>query len=152
MLNSIGLLLFICSSLGYFFIVNLIHYCILLIINALIVSLWIIFFTGQVWYSILFYMVYVGGVYILFIFLSVYSPNLNNLLSFNIFWFGGVFLFLLVVGASLTINNISNYFGDNSYYFCSFNEVYTYLFICSFLLIGFYFISYISSSKEYFIR
>nr|BBJ70660.1 NADH dehydrogenase subunit 6 [Benedenia seriolae]BBJ70683.1 NADH dehydrogenase subunit 6 [Benedenia seriolae]BBJ70695.1 NADH dehydrogenase subunit 6 [Benedenia seriolae]BBJ70743.1 NADH dehydrogenase subunit 6 [Benedenia seriolae] len=133
------------------FISNSIGYCILLIISSLISSFLIFFFSGNFWYSLLLYLIYVGGVYILFLFLSVHIPNMssyNNLNSFIIF-FISFFSFESVY--SIFSLSIFNFF-DNSFYFCGLSEGLSYSFICSFLIIGFVLVSFISSTKIYFCR
>lgn len=66
----------------YFFVLlifslssHCVYYCILLIIKALISCLVCYLIYGFRWYSLIFCLVYVGGVYILFIFVSVFNPN-----------------------------------------------------------------------------
>nr|YP_007890956.1 NADH dehydrogenase subunit 6 [Taenia ovis]BAN15616.1 NADH dehydrogenase subunit 6 [Taenia ovis] len=67
---------------SYFFVLLLfslsshcVYYCVLLVINALISCLICYLVYGFSWYSLVFCLVYVGGVYILFIFVSVFNPN-----------------------------------------------------------------------------
>nr|YP_001527644.1 NADH dehydrogenase subunit 6 [Taenia saginata]AAV65592.1 NADH dehydrogenase subunit 6 [Taenia saginata] len=67
---------------SYFFVLLLfslsshcVYYCVLLVVNALISCLICYLVYGFSWYSLVFCLVYVGGVYILFIFVSVFNPN-----------------------------------------------------------------------------
>ena len=67
---------------SYFFMLLLfslrshcVYYCVLLVVKALISCLICYLVYGFRWYSLVFCLVYVGGVYILFIFVSVFKPN-----------------------------------------------------------------------------
>nr|YP_003735128.1 NADH dehydrogenase subunit 6 [Benedenia seriolae]ADI24691.1 NADH dehydrogenase subunit 6 [Benedenia seriolae] len=146
-------LLFLYSIILFLFsfISNSIGYCILLVLSSLISSFLIFFLSNSFWYSLLLYLIYVGGVYILFLFLSVHIPNMStyNNLSFLLLCLINFFSFELVYSVfSLSIFN----FLDNSFYFCNFTEGLSYLFISSFLIIGFILVSFISSTKIYFCR
>lgn len=63
------------------FVSHPIVYCVLLMIRALRVSGYVYLVLGFSWYLVLFCMVYVGGVYVLFIFVSVHNPNPSPLLG-----------------------------------------------------------------------
>nr|AFD18247.1 NADH dehydrogenase subunit 6 [Pseudorhabdosynochus yangjiangensis] len=138
------------STIGFLYMTNLIYYCLFLVLNSLIIVGGIFFLGGYPWYAMLFYMVYVGGVYILFIFLSIYTPNLNNSFELNILILilGIFFLFELTRGLNIVNIGVS----DETKFLCSLSEGLSYLFISSFLVLGFFLVSYISSSKEMFIR
>nr|YP_003934533.1 NADH dehydrogenase subunit 6 [Benedenia hoshinai]ABK58262.1 NADH dehydrogenase subunit 6 [Benedenia hoshinai] len=139
-------------SLSLFgFISNAIGYCILLVINALIACLIIFFFSNSIWYSLLLYLIYVGGVYILFLFISVHIPNMNNYTSLNFYNLLLLSFFCFELSVNL-FNSFNNFLLDNSFYFCSISEGFSYIFICSFLIISFILVSFISSTKIYFCR
>nr|YP_009524382.1 NADH dehydrogenase subunit 6 [Lepidotrema longipenis]AXR86342.1 NADH dehydrogenase subunit 6 [Lepidotrema longipenis] len=146
--------LFICfyliGSASYLLVGSLLHYCLLLVFNAICITFSLYLLSNSMWYAIIFYMVYVGGIYILFIFLSVYTPNTSQ--SLDIGRLGLFFLVFFCWEISNLFNSNDLALLDESFYFCSFNECLSYLFICSFLLLGFFLVSYISGSKEYFIR
>lgn len=57
------------------FISHPIVYCFLLLVNVGSVSGFLYLCFGFSWYIVLFCLVYVGGVYVLFIFISVFIPN-----------------------------------------------------------------------------
>ena len=52
-----------------------ISYCLLLLLGAISSSFFVYCFMGFSWYLVLFCLVYVGGVYVLFIYASIFSPN-----------------------------------------------------------------------------
>nr|UEN67865.1 NADH dehydrogenase subunit 6 [Rhabdosynochus viridisi] len=129
---------------------NFIHYCLLLVVNSLLSSLLILIWSGNPWFTLIFYMVYVGGVYILFVFLSVFSPNIENYFLFSFSNFIVYFFFGWEISFFLLSYSFS--YLETSQFLCSYNEGYSYLLLCSFLLLGFFMVSFISSSKEQFIR
>nr|YP_010015773.1 NADH dehydrogenase subunit 6 [Thaparocleidus asoti]QOI72770.1 NADH dehydrogenase subunit 6 [Thaparocleidus asoti] len=143
--------------IGYFFnllffsfIKNVIGYCLLLICNALYVILLLYSVVNYSWYAILVYLIYVGGVYILFIFLSVHLPNVANFgtINFNLVLFFLFFFWeLLNFGYDLHLS-----WFEYSNNFCSFQEGYIYVFLCCVLLLCFFLVSLINSSKESFLR
>nr|QWV61008.1 NADH dehydrogenase subunit 6 [Euryhaliotrema johni] len=138
------------SILLFSFVGNAISYCILLVINSLCCLFLIYCISGFSWYALLLYLVYVGGVYILFIFVSVHLPNNLNKGIISLFSFFFVFfLFWEMVTGVLEVGNSTT---DYSFNFCSGLEGVSYLFLCLFLLLGFFLVSYISSSKESFVR
>nr|YP_010372295.1 NADH dehydrogenase subunit 6 [Capsala martinieri]UOX29715.1 NADH dehydrogenase subunit 6 [Capsala martinieri] len=134
------------------FVSNSVGYCILLVMSSLCISLSCFFFSGESWYSLILYLVYIGGVYILFIFISIHIPNTQNahnvsvLSSFYILWVCiescGPFVGLL------NMASLNNY----SFYLCSSQGGLSYLFICCFLVLGFTLVSFVSSSKDGFLR
>nr|YP_011008458.1 NADH dehydrogenase subunit 6 [Dactylogyrus tuba]WCF76302.1 NADH dehydrogenase subunit 6 [Dactylogyrus tuba] len=146
-------LLISCYYMGvalFAFVNNTTAYCGLLIFNSLCCLGLLVLNSGYTWYALLFYLVYVGGVYILFIFISVFLPN--NMSS------GAIDPLLLLLGLLIALELVSGCLGpmsastDFSYNFCSANEGVSYLFLASFLLLGFFLVSTISSSKESFMR
>lgn len=64
------------SLLLFSFISNPMHYCGLLVLKSLISSVLCYAVFRFSWYSLLFCLVYIGGVYILFIFISVFRPKI----------------------------------------------------------------------------
>nr|AFD18224.1 NADH dehydrogenase subunit 6 [Neobenedenia melleni] len=128
---------------------NAISYCILLIVSSLLVSSLFFFFQNAIWYALILYLIYIGGVYILFLFLSIHIPNSINFNSINLLLLLYCFFFSLEFG-NLSINFIN--IVDFSFYFCNYSEGLSYVFICCFLLVGFILVSFVSSSKIYFCR
>ena len=74
-ISSLMLGVYLTRILAFSFVSNPIHYCLLLLGSALSACGFVFRILGFSWYVVLFCLVYVGGVYILFIFVSVYSPK-----------------------------------------------------------------------------
>nr|AIB52362.1 NADH dehydrogenase subunit 6 [Spirometra erinaceieuropaei] len=140
------------GGLVFFCLINHpIYYCLLLILNSLISCFAAYICLGFSWYSLLFCLVYVGGVYILFVFVSVYSPNTSIVPYWNL----EVVLFSLVfVGA--VILSVSVYFSfvnyESSFSLCTWVEGYFYICLCLALLFGFFVLSFIMSVKSGYYR
>nr|UFQ88291.1 NADH dehydrogenase subunit 6 [Rhinebothrium flexile]UFQ88315.1 NADH dehydrogenase subunit 6 [Rhinebothrium flexile] len=123
-----------------------VYYCVLLVLNSLICSFICYSIYGFSWYSLLFCLVYIGGVYILFVFVSVHNPNSSvvaywNLSSVSIF----IFVFLcLTIGCSL-LYSVNNY--EFSSFLCTLSEGYFYICMCLTLLFGFFVLSLVMSVK-----
>nr|QCP68146.1 NADH dehydrogenase subunit 6 [Fimbriaria fasciolaris] len=123
-----------------------VYYCGLLVLNSLICSLICYTIFGFSWYPLLFCLVYIGGVYILFVFVSVYSPNTNYVNYFNLdlsIFFLIVFI-LLILGLFLMygVYNI-----EFSSFLCNISEGNFYVAMCLTLLFGFLVLSMIMSIK-----
>nr|UFQ89119.1 NADH dehydrogenase subunit 6 [Rhinebothrium fulbrighti] len=124
-----------------------IYYCVLLVINSLISSLICYSVYGFSWYSLLFCLVYIGGVYILFVFVSVYTPNVSGVS----FWsfvgypvslaFGGG-----VLGGGVCVCYLSLSVEASSY-LCTLSEGWFYLCLCLVLLFAFFLLSLVISVK-----
>nr|BAV82505.1 NADH dehydrogenase subunit 6 [Hymenolepis microstoma]BBB87195.1 NADH dehydrogenase subunit 6 [Hymenolepis microstoma] len=137
----------------YFFVLILfslishpVYYCGFLVVNSLISSLICYYIFGFSWYSLIFCLIYVGGVYILFVFVSVHSPN--N--SFNIYIsLNEIFVILLVLvffifGSILVYGSL---FIEFSSFLCTLFEGNFYIIMCLTLLFGFALLSIIMSVK-----
>nr|YP_010939813.1 NADH dehydrogenase subunit 6 [Megalobenedenia derzhavini]WLG31376.1 NADH dehydrogenase subunit 6 [Megalobenedenia derzhavini] len=149
MIILLGLYMFILFL--FVFISNSVGYCLLLIMASLCASLLIFLLTTNIWYALILYLIYVGGVYILFLFLSIHVPNISTshnfigIFFFYLFWFCQEFCTQITNNSYISIN-------DFSFYFCSISEGLSYIFICCFLIIGFILISFVSSNKLIFFR
>nr|QZR92113.1 NADH dehydrogenase subunit 6 [Cichlidogyrus casuarinus] len=141
---------YLMSIVALLFSSNVLFHCGLLVINSLWGILMMYGMVGFSWYLLVMFLVYVGGVYILLLFVSIHNPNsVHGLgLGFTGYFFGGFFMWEVSNG----FNELAEYFGDFSFNFCSGLEGFTYLFLCFFLVLGFFLVSFISSSKESFIR
>nr|QXU59655.1 NADH dehydrogenase subunit 6 [Cephalochlamys namaquensis] len=145
------LFLYFISLLLFSAISHSVYYCILLVINSIICCFMCYLTFGFSWYALLFCLVYVGGVYILFIFVSVHSPNSSVIpyWSANLYSLLGV-TFLCLVGLS------SSYFFSSSYessnYLCNLSEGSFYVCLCLMLVFGFIVLSLIMSVKENYYR
>nr|UFQ88783.1 NADH dehydrogenase subunit 6 [Rhinebothroides sp. MZUSP 8015] len=142
------------SFLFYFFCITLfslishpVYYCILLVINSLLSSFICYCVYGFSWYALLFCLVYIGGVYILFVFVSVHNPN-SSVVSYWNFNSIGNFLFIffcLIIGSIILF--YSSLECEFSSFLCSLSEGYFYLCMCLTLLFGFCILSLIMSVK-----
>nr|AWW03145.1 NADH dehydrogenase subunit 6 [Cichlidogyrus mbirizei] len=129
---------------------NVLFYCIVLVLNSLCSILLMFGMSGFAWYALLMYVVYVGGVYILLLFVSIHNPNSVFNLNMSIFWMCSALFISWEFSCSLgPMTSVSS---DYSLNFCSGVEGPLYLFLCFFLVLGFLLVSTISGSKESFIR
>lgn len=123
-----------------------VYYCGLLVINSMICSFICYSIFGFSWYSLLFCLVYIGGVYILFVFVSVYRPNRNYVNYLNLD-FSSLFLLLfiiLIVGCILFYGVLKREFRR---FLCNQCEGNFYVAMCLTLLFGFLVLSIIMSIK-----
>nr|YP_009440992.1 NADH dehydrogenase subunit 6 [Moniezia expansa]AOY40432.1 NADH dehydrogenase subunit 6 [Moniezia expansa] len=119
-------------------------YCILLVINALLAGSICYIIFGFGWYPLLFFLVYIGGVYVLFVFVSVYSPNSSYLTYFNLN-LSVVFSLVVVVASAVIIYEVLEV--EFSHFLCTSSEGVFYVIICLMLLFGFLMLSMIMSIK-----
>nr|YP_009519782.1 NADH dehydrogenase subunit 6 [Paruterina candelabraria]AYD49576.1 NADH dehydrogenase subunit 6 [Paruterina candelabraria] len=150
MVVSFILFFYFLSLIMFSVISHPVYYCGLLVFNALLSSLLCYVLYGFSWYALLFCLVYVGGVYILFIFISVFSPN-NSVLfvnSFNVYYV--VILFGLCFLGVLFFRNLL--FFECSSYLCTINEGVLYLSMCFTLVFGFVVLSLIMCVKANYYR
>nr|YP_009178844.1 NADH dehydrogenase subunit 6 [Pseudanoplocephala crawfordi]ALJ78639.1 NADH dehydrogenase subunit 6 [Pseudanoplocephala crawfordi] len=137
----------------YFFVLFLfslvshpVYYCGFLVVNALVCSLISYSVLGFSWYSLLFCLIYVSGVYILFVFVSVHSPNSNYINCYSLNWFSFFLLvFILLLVGGLFIYGVT--FIEFSSFLCTVNEGNFYVIMCLTLLFGFLVLSLIMGIK-----
>ena len=137
----------------YFFILFLfslvshpVYYCGFLVVNSLLCRFICYFIFGFSWYSLLFCLVYIGGVYILFVFVSVYRPKRSYVTYLNLD-FSSLFLlafFLLIIGCLLIYKTVRIEF---SKFLCTVKEGKFYVVMCLTLLFGFLVLSMVMSIK-----
>nr|UFQ89155.1 NADH dehydrogenase subunit 6 [Echeneibothrium williamsi] len=146
MFVAISFFFYFLSLAIFSFISHPVYYCIFLVLNSLVCSLICYSVYGFGWYALLFCLVYIGGVYILFVFVSVHNPNSNvisywnfNMLSLVL----SVFL-CLFMGTIVFFNVLSLEFSS---FLCNLNEGYFYLCMCLTLLFGFIILSLVMSIK-----
>ena len=123
-----------------------VYYCVLLVLNSLICSFICYAIYGFGWYSILFCLVYIGGVYILFVFVSVHNPNRSVISYWNfslVRSFLTVFL-ILMTGVLISYVTINTEFRR---FLCNISEGPLYLCMCLTLLFGFFILSLIMRVK-----
>lgn len=113
-----------------------VYYCVLLVLNSLVCGLICYLVYGFRWYSLLFCLVYVGGVYILFVFVSVYNPK-NKLISYYNFSHLVMFLLLFILGCvgRFILYSVNRF--EFSEYLCTSVEGWFYLCMCMTLVFGF---------------
>nr|YP_009867155.1 NADH dehydrogenase subunit 6 [Diplostomum ardeae]QKG04354.1 NADH dehydrogenase subunit 6 [Diplostomum ardeae] len=136
---------------SFSFVSHPLYYCLLLLFSAISVCGVIYWFLGFSWYLVLFCLIYVGGVYILFIFVSVYSPNTFLGPGLNWCWPFMFFLFSFLVFSGVCYDS-SGLFFESSHYLCSSLEGVSYLLFCLVLVLGFICISVIVNRKDSFYR
>nr|YP_010704132.1 NADH dehydrogenase subunit 6 [Plagiorchis elegans]WCO87342.1 NADH dehydrogenase subunit 6 [Plagiorchis elegans] len=150
MVSSFFLSLYLTSLLAFSFVSNPINYCLLLLLSSASITGYVYLMAGFSWYLILFCLVYVGGVYVLFIFISVHNPNPLPSLGGGV---GSLFFFIVFFSFSFSIFSFfePSYY-DSSHYLCSFFEGFVYFIFCSILIMGFIIVSVVCSEKDSFFR
>nr|AYH51360.1 NADH dehydrogenase subunit 6 [Alaria americana] len=128
------------------------YYCLLLLSSSLSVCGLVYWLVGFSWYLALFCLVYVGGVYILFIFVSVYSPN--TFMGSGIQWWLVVafYLFISVIFSGYFYLFGGDLFFESSHYLCSGFEGVSYILFCLVLVLGFICVSVMVNRKDSFYR
>lgn len=123
-----------------------IYYCCLLVVNSLIGRAICYLFLGFRWYALLFCLVYVGGVYVLFIFVSVFRPNTGIFFSSKKFyrWIFVISVIAIIVGF---VSYYSKVYAEYSSYLCTMSEGNFYICMCLTLIFGFLILRLIMSSK-----
>lgn len=123
-----------------------VYYCVLLVANSLIGRLICYRVYGFGWYSALFCLVYIGGVYILFVFVSVFNPN-NSLISYSSFNYSSLLTILFIVlmlGGFIFYSVLNVEFREH---ICTIVEGRFYVCMCLALVFGFMMLSMIVSMK-----
>lgn len=142
--------LYLTRVLSFSFVVHPISCCFLLLGGSLSLSFLIYSWLGFRWYILLFCLVYVGGVYILFVYIAMFSPNVFSGLGYGFSFAISVFLLFWV--SLLTWGLDCRPFLEKRHYVCSGGDGYGYCFFCLVLLLGFRLVSFVSSSKDSFFR
>nr|BAV81463.1 NADH dehydrogenase subunit 6 [Schistosoma mattheei] len=121
---------------------------VLILMNSLVVSILVFIKSGFSWYFLLFILVYIGGIYIILIYISMIFPNFSffnvKLVSY-FFMLSLFFVFLSCILWSAKLVNTSNKV-DCSFYLCNSVEVLLYIFLCMMLMISLVFVNFIVSS------
>nr|YP_007889820.1 NADH dehydrogenase subunit 6 [Taenia twitchelli]BAN15652.1 NADH dehydrogenase subunit 6 [Taenia twitchelli] len=126
------------------------YYCVLLVLNSLIGSLICYILYGFSWYSLLLCLVYIGGVYILFIFVSIFNPNDSFIMYSSLNNFKLIIMFVISVLCLFFVFSMIDI--DYSYYLCTSKEGSFYIFLCLMLLFGFIVLSMLFNIKMNFYR
>nr|YP_009415146.1 NADH dehydrogenase subunit 6 [Breviscolex orientalis]ASL24599.1 NADH dehydrogenase subunit 6 [Breviscolex orientalis] len=150
--GAVQIFLLLYTTVICLFLVNTscVYYCLLLVVSCLLVGVVLFLVFGFGWYSLLLCLVYVGGVYILFVFVSVQSPNARM----SPLWGGsglvlGGFVWIL---AGLGLSFVGSLPIESSSMLCSGVEGPFYVCLCLVLLFGFVIISLVMSLKVGFYR
>jgi len=149
-MSSLILSLYFTCLLQFSFVSHPITYCMLLLCCCFCGAAFCYSVLGFSWYIILLCLVYVGGVYILFIFISIHSPNPNPSLGSTPATFLWIFPFFLYLFSHVDWS--APVFYDSSHLLCSYFEGYSYCLLCLVLLLGFFIISVVSRDKRSFYR
>nr|AYH51371.1 NADH dehydrogenase subunit 6 [Cardiocephaloides medioconiger] len=136
---------------SFSFVSHPLYYCLLLLLSSLSVCGLVYSLIGFSWYLVLFCLVYVGGVYILFVFVSVYSPN--TFLGSNVsgWWPMIIFLFSFMVFIGCFYPSFGVVF-ECSHYLCSGFEGFSYILFCLVLILGFICVSVVVNRKDSYYR
>nr|AYH51380.1 NADH dehydrogenase subunit 6 [Cotylurus marcogliesei] len=136
---------------SFSFVAHPLYYCLLLLVSSLSVCSLIYLLIGFSWYLVLFCLIYIGGVYILFIFVSVHSPN--TFFGSNIQGWWPVLIFFISLFFFMGYFNLySISFSEFSHYLCSGMEGVSYILFCLILVLGFICISVVINRKDSFYR
>nr|YP_010401655.1 NADH dehydrogenase subunit 6 [Cryptocotyle lingua]UQU69053.1 NADH dehydrogenase subunit 6 [Cryptocotyle lingua] len=151
LLSSALLALYFSSLLSFSFITHPVGYCFLLLLSAFSVSGYVYMLSGFSWYLVLFCLVYIGGVYVLFIFVSLHNPNPFPVFGSNLELFFFIYFFFISLFISFSFKIGSGYV-DYSHYLCSYFEGFSYCLFCLVLMLGFVVVSVVSGDKDSFFR
>lgn len=123
-----------------------VYYCLLLVINSLICSFICYSLYGFSWYALLFCLVYIGGVYILFVFVSVHRPKSSILPYWRLKFVGSSMLLALIIllGCVVYCVSLNTEFRR---FLCNLSEGFMYVCMCLTLLFGFFILSLVMSIK-----
>lgn len=137
--------------LSFSFVTHPVRYCYLLLLRALRVMGYTYLVLGFSWYLVLFCLVYVGGVYVLFIFVSMHKPKPSPVFGggYGVVLFSCFFLGILFIGYFTKFRGCLT---EYSHYLCRGFEGVTYLFFCLMLMLGFVIVSVVSGDKSSFFR
>lgn len=142
--------LYFTSLFSFLFFTHPVICCLLLTGGAAICCGLVYRIVGFSWYIILFGLVYIGGVYVLFIFVSVCRPNLGIVSKGNPYYFFLGFMLFFCLRGGICRESVS--FGDHRDFLCSGQEGYLFCMLCVLLLLGLLFVSLVSNVKDSFYR
>nr|YP_009906248.1 NADH dehydrogenase subunit 6 [Azygia hwangtsiyui]QLH90217.1 NADH dehydrogenase subunit 6 [Azygia hwangtsiyui] len=147
-MGSLLLGLYFSCLVQFMFVSHPVSYCGLLLVSSLSGIGYCVLTLGLSWYAVLFCLVYVGGIYILFIFVSVQNPNPITQVGGSLY----SFLFSLVFGFVFIRFFIAPSLAESSHYLCSFFEGFSYCLFCLVLVLGFIIVSGVLGDKCSFYR
>nr|UKQ56149.1 NADH dehydrogenase subunit 6 [Gyrodactylus sp. FZ-2021] len=149
---------FLLVSCSYSIFVSSGFYCLFLITLTFISSVCLLFLNLSFWYCLVLLIIYIGGVYVLLLFVSIYSYNsfsFSNLISvIFIFSFFFIFFYFTYIGGLNFWLDMTNF--SLSYVqtleLVSVNNWVSYIFILLCILISFFIFSFIFSNSSSYIR
>nr|YP_009054580.1 NADH dehydrogenase subunit 6 [Paragyrodactylus variegatus]AIK25768.1 NADH dehydrogenase subunit 6 [Paragyrodactylus variegatus] len=154
--SFLSLFIFVCCSYNVF--VSSGSYCLFLVSLSVISSILVLLLNNSFWYSLILLIIYIGGVYVLLLFVSIYS--------YNSFSYSNTY-FIFFISVSFYIYFIFNYL-NNSFIILNFspllvslneslelvssNNWESYLFILLFILFSFFIFSFVFTNNSNYIR
>lgn len=141
---------YLTSLVSFSFVSHPVMLCALLLLKGLSLSGFVYLLIGVSWYVVLFCIVYVGGVYVLFVYVSIYKPKTFPILSggYGLYFFLFFFFFFF-------FSSIDDYcvaFEECSHFVYSHWEGYSYVLLCVVLLFSFVVVSRVVRFKDSFFR
>lgn len=144
MLVAFLLFLYLVCCFSFVFSLGSLIRIFLIVFSSLVASLLLYIILGFSWYLLLFVLVYVGGVYILFVYMRLVLPNVG-LVRYG-FSYTVSFIILSLLGlccGAFDLLYTGNVVVDNKVYLCSGFEFFVYLFFCVVLLLGIVLIKFV---------
>nr|QZZ81266.1 NADH dehydrogenase subunit 6 [Prosthogonimus pellucidus] len=142
--------LYLTTILGFCFVSQPVIMCFLLLAGACCSCGLLYLFVGLGWYIVLFCLVYIGGVFVLFVYISLYSPN--SFVDWGVDLVLYMFFFVAVLLSFFWSLIGFNCFSESGHFLCSWGDGFGYCFFCLVLLLGFSLISFVSAKKDCFFR
>lgn len=131
-------------------VTNCVYYCMILIIKALLSSYIVFEVMGFRWYSLIFCLIYVGGVYVLFIFVSFFNPNNRVIVSWGFNLLSLVLVFFVVGVYVYTFCRLVEF--EFRSCVCRFREIWLYVCFGLMLMFGFIILRMLMSYRVGFYR
>nr|UJH93380.1 NADH dehydrogenase subunit 6 [Neoheterobothrium hirame] len=148
---SILLFCYVLNLVLFSFTFNPIACSIILMFNSAVAGLLIYMFVGLSWYSLLLTMVYLGGVYIIILFVSSHIQNdQSSVSSVSVLLLSFMVMLICYSCFFLPVNLVTGSFESES--FSNLGGISLYLVFSFVLLFMFYLISLLLCSKEGFLR
>nr|YP_009759661.1 NADH dehydrogenase subunit 6 [Schistosoma indicum]QIQ48873.1 NADH dehydrogenase subunit 6 [Schistosoma indicum] len=119
----------------------------LILLSSFLISIRIFLELGFSWYFVLFILVYIGGVYVILIYISMAFPNFSNFGVNTQYSFNLLAVFFMIYVYSSNYNSVLSQFEfeDCSFYLCNVSEILMYVFLCLVLMIGLVYINFVVS-------
>lgn len=120
----------------------------LILLRSFLIRIRIFLELGFSWYFVLFILVYVGGVYIILIYIRMAFPKFSNFGVNTQYRFTLLAVFFMIYVYSSKYNRVLRQleFEDCRFYLCKVSEILIYIFLCLVLMIGLVFIKFVVST------